>query len=57
MKIILDSSLRKKSKHVFYFQEYTFWNFVSFIRYVEKYCRGAQAAYDNMAHAHCILET
>ena len=24
---------------------------------VEKYCRAGQATYDNMAHAHCMLDT
>ena len=25
--------------------------------YVEKYCRAGQATDDNMAHAHCMLDT
>jgi len=24
---------------------------------MEKYCRAGQAAADNMAHAHCMMET
>jgi len=24
---------------------------------VENYCRGEQAAYENMGHAHCMLDT
>jgi len=31
-------------------------NFVPFIGNVEKYSRAGQAADDNMAHAHCMLD-
>jgi hypothetical protein len=27
------------------------------VRYVEKYCRAEQSTDDNMAHAHCMLDT
>jgi len=27
------------------------------MRYVEKYCSAGQATDDNMAHAHCMLDT
>jgi hypothetical protein len=30
---------------------------VSFMRYVEKYCRAGQDTDDNMAHAHLMLDT
>ena len=30
---------------------------VPFMRYVEKHCTAGQATDDNMAHAHCMLDT
>jgi hypothetical protein len=34
-----------------------FWKSCRLWENVEKYCRAGQATYDNMAHAHCMLDT
>ena len=48
----------RKSEHAFYVQcPFFFRNSCRLWGNVEKYCRAGQATNDNMAHAHCILDT
>ena len=62
--ISLDSSYNQKSFGQSY-KEHKNTHFMSikfkenhaFIRYMEKYCRDGQVTDDNMAHAHCRLDT
>ena len=55
---MFQTNLKRKSKYTFYVQDFFFgrkscrlWDSV------EKYCRAGQATDDNMAHAHCMLDT
>jgi hypothetical protein len=52
---MMQRNFYRKSKHTFYIQclskKRHLWE------NVEKYCRAGQATDDNMAHAHCVLDT
>ena len=60
MRNVPDKFVQKKNQNIFYVQKLFFFFFLenhTAYENVEKYCRARQAADDNMAHAHCMLDT
>jgi len=49
--------LYKKSRHILCSVTFIFSENRAVMRYAEKYCRAGQTSDDNMAHAHCLLDT
>jgi hypothetical protein len=56
MKNFSDRSCRESRDAHFMFNNFLA-QIVPFMRYVEKCCRAGQATDNNMAHAHCMLDT
>jgi len=56
MKIISDKRCRE-TRNTLFVKWFFFRNSCRLWDNVEKYCRAGQAADNNMAHAHCILDT
>jgi len=55
MKSVLDKSCTENKKNFAF--NISFWKFCRLRGKVEKLCRAGQATDDNMAHAHCMLDT
>ena len=49
---ISEKKFQKKNQNIFYVQIF----FLNRPVLVEKYCTAREATYDNMAHAHCMLD-
>jgi ABC-type polar amino acid transport system ATPase subunit len=57
MKNVSDKSRRENQNTHFVFSNFFFFENRVVHENVEKYCRAGQAKDDNMAHAHCMLDT
>jgi hypothetical protein len=57
MRNISDKSCRENQNTHFVFSNFFFLKIVPFVRKCGKKCRAGQATDDNMAHAHCMLDT
>jgi len=55
MRNVSEKVVKKIETHILV--SVTFFLIVPFMRYVEKYCRAEQFAYDEMAHAQCRLDS
>jgi hypothetical protein len=56
MKRVLDKSYTE-NKTKYFALDISFWKFCRLRGKMEKLCRAEQATDDNMAHAHCVLDT
>ena len=54
---IIKTKVVEEIKAHFVFNNFFLVKIMQFRRNVEKYCRAGQATYDNMTHAHCMLDT
>jgi hypothetical protein len=57
MRNISDENCRENQNTIFVLNTFLYSKIALFMGYVVKYCRAGQATDENMAHAHCVLDT